>query len=333
MVTTQTKPKGVFVSKSTDFTITNQIRSKGGKAAAKSMTPQQRKERSIKAQMGKKCNQHIPKATHTGELTIGNVTVGCAVLDNGTRVITETSMFELLKRSRKGRKSKGTGLPAFLSPNNLKPFISNEIIKGLSTFEYFHPKRGKTTGIDATLIPQICKVYVDAQLAGVLTDSQLPSAYQALIITQALAQTGITALIDESSGYQEQRENNELQKLFNKFIAKELQPWTKRFPDTFFKHLKRMYGLEHLKGNPQFFGHLINRYIYDEISQEVREELCRKNPLNQSGNRQSRHHQYLTDNVGHPALDKQIVKVNTLLSISKDKEEFEELYNKTRKDV
>lgn len=313
------------------FTCTNTNRSKGGKNAALMMTAEQRRERAIKANQAKKCYLNVPKATHFGDLLIGDTTISCAVLDNGKRVITETSVFELLKRSRRGRKKVGEQLPAFLSPLNLRPFITNDLTRDLSTFEYIHPKRGKVKGIEATLIPQICKVYLDAKMAGVLHDSQLNSAFQCYIITQALAQTGIISLIDESTGYQRDRQQNELQQLFERFIEKELQPWTRKFPPIFFENIKRMYGLEHLTGNPKFAGHLINKYIYKEISVDILEELKKRNPKTENGYRKFCHHQYLTHDIGHPALDKQILKINTLMSVSDNKEEFEKLFEKSKR--
>ncbi len=315
------------MSDGTNFIITTQQRSKGGKTAAKNMTKEALYERALKASHSRKCYQNIPKATHFGEMTIGNTLISCAVLEDGRRVITETSMFEILGRTRGGR-DKRADLPRFLDANNLKPFIPNEILSGPAIIE-FVGKKGKNYGYEAILIPEICKVYLDARRCNVLIPSQLPTAEKAEIILHSIAKVGIIALIDESTGFQKDREKNELQKLFNAFLAKELQPWTRRFPNSFFDNIKRMYGLEHLKGNPLFAGHLINRYIYDAISPEVLEELKKRNPLNDKGNRNHKHHQFLSENIGHPALEKQIMKVNTLMSVSDSKDEFEKLFEKS----
>ena len=81
--------------------------------------------------------------------------------------------------------------------------------------------------------------------------------------------------------------------------------------------------------NPLFFGHLINRWVYDELSPEIRPELKRLNPPI-DGKRKHCHHQFLTPDIGCPALDKQIMKVTTLLSVSDSKEDFEGLLEKSR---
>lgn len=310
---------------------TNQVRSKGGSTAAQNMSPEQRRARALKANHAKKCYSGLLKATHDGILEIAESKISCAVLENGQRVINETSMFEILGRKRKGRGRQGTEIPGFLDAMNLKPFINNCLMRGPQVIQYLGKNSGKSYGYEATIIPEICKVYLDARKAGVLTPSQLPTAEKAEIILHSLAKVGIIALVDAASGYEKDRENDELQKLFEKFIAKELQPWTKRFPPEYFENIKRIYGLSHLKRSPSFAGHLINRYIYSEISEDVLEELKRKNPVTDSGRRKHAHHQFLTHDVGHPALNKQILKINTLMSASDTKEEFESLFEKTRR--
>jgi len=322
------------MSKNTEFTVTNQVRSKAGKKAASNMSPEQRRERAIKAALGRKSVRDLPKATHEGELIIGDKSIVCAVLEDGRRVINETSMFSVLDRSRTGRKpKKGNGgeLPAFLSANNLKSLVINSGINGTHMIVFAGKTGKKCYGYEATIIPEICKIYLEAEELEILQQSQMPTVKRCKIILHSLASVGITALIDAATGFEKVREKNELQKLFEKFIEKELRPWTQRFPYEFFENLKRMYGLEHLKGNPSFFGHLINNYIYEEISPEILKELKRKNPYNDSGNRKHRHHQFLTEDIGCDALKKQIVKVNTLLSVTDNIEEFKILYDKTKR--
>lgn len=327
-------------SNDSNFLITNQIRSKAGKTAAANMTPEQRRERAFKASHGRRCYEGIPKASHVGEITFGDIKVSCAVLEDGQRVITQSSMLGVIGKSKGGGKitkklrelqERGERIPLFVAANNLIPFLSNDLSAGGTPIIFIHPTAGKCIGFKSDLIPEVCDVYLKAREAGVLTKDQMPIAHRAEIIIRSLAKIGITALIDEITGYQNHRENDELQKLFEKFIAKELQPWTKRFPCEYFENIKRIYGLSHLKRSPSFAGHLINRYIYSEISEDVLEELKRKNPVTDSGRRKHAHHQFLTHDVGHPALNKQILKINTLMSASDTKEEFESLFEKTRR--
>lgn len=303
----------------------------GGKARAANLTPERRKEIAILANHSRKCMKSIPKATHSGELHVGEKKILCAVLDNGKRVISESGMFEALNMSRAGRRDQSPSkMPRFLAPLNLKPFMSSILVNGTISFEFIPLKGGKAKGYDATIISDICKLYLDARRGGVLTPSQEKTAYQCEIILQALSKVGIIAMIDSCTGYEKQREKTELQNLFSKFIAQELQPWVKRFPSEFFDNLKRMYGIEKMKKTPMFFGHLITRWIYKELSPEIHEELKRLNPVLENGHRKHSHHQLLTQDVGCPALEKQISKVTTLLSVSDTKDDFEKLLAKSK---
>ncbi len=319
-----------FHSINTSFSTLEQC-STGGKRRAELLSPERRKEIATKASHSRKCLEGIPKATHSGELPIGDKKILCAVLEDGRRVINETGMFEALDISRGGRKGPdGAKTPRFLSPVNLKPFIPNALEGGAASFEFVQLSGGKAYGYDATIISDICKIYLDARRAGKLTPSQEKIAFQCEVILQALSKVGIIALIDSCTGYEKQRENTELQNLFSKFIAKELQPWVKRFPSDFFSHLKRMYGIEEMKRTPAFVGHLINRWIYKELSPEIHEELKRINPVLETGHRKHAHHRLLTPDIGCPALDKQIQKVVTLMSVSDSREDLEKLLEKSK---
>lgn len=308
---------------------------RGGKARAEKISPERRKEIATNASHSRKCMSGTARATHTGELQIGDIKISCAVLNNGKRVITLKAFNSALGRAgKKGSIISSEGaplLPNFISSENIQLYLTDEI-KNLAAPLVFIPKQGGRVayGFEASLLPKVCDIYLNARSDGVLSTNQKHIAERCEILVRALAQVGIIALIDESSGFQRERENDELQKLFTKFIAHELQPWVKRFPSEFFCHLKRFYGLEEMKKTPLFFGTLINKWIYKELSPEIHEELKRLNPVTDSGYRQHRHHQLLTQDIGCPALTKQIQKVTTLLSVSDSKEDFERLLEKSK---
>jgi hypothetical protein len=68
------------------------------------------------------------KAEHEGLLKLG---IDCAVLDDGTRVLSERGVTKALGGKRGGahwiRKRGGAELPVFLSANNLRPFIDSDL--------------------------------------------------------------------------------------------------------------------------------------------------------------------------------------------------------------
>ena len=155
-----------------------------------------------------------PKVTHTGEIEIGNLKIPCAVLEDGTRVLSENGITNALLGSRSGyskrrtiaSKAKGAPLPLFLAPERLKPFISKELVDGpLTPLNYIQNSR-RVTGFVAEVLPGICDVWLQARDAGALQTQQLDKAKKAEILMRGLAHIGIIALVDEATGYQKRFE-------------------------------------------------------------------------------------------------------------------------------
>ena len=72
----------------------------------------------------------IRKISYTGKINIGNKELSCAVLDDGTRILTNTAVFQAFDRPRKGKPSEEYRLknvPTFIAANNLKPYICLQI--------------------------------------------------------------------------------------------------------------------------------------------------------------------------------------------------------------
>jgi len=151
-----------------------------------------------------------------------------------------------------------------------------------------------------------------------------PIVEMAGILIRAFARVGVIALVDEATGYQQDRARDELNRILEAYVSKELLPWTQRFPDEFFRQAFRLHNWEYREGmkSPRYLGKLINKTIYEPMPPGVLDELRKVNPPGESGYRRYRHHQFLTLDTGHPHLDKQIVAVTTLIRISKDKNQF-----------
>src|SRR2546422_79065 len=70
----------------------------------------------------------IQKAEYEGCLKVG---ISCAVLEDGTRVLSAREVTKALGGKRGGshwmRKRGGAELPVYLSANNLRPFIDSEL--------------------------------------------------------------------------------------------------------------------------------------------------------------------------------------------------------------
>ena len=50
----------------------------------------------------------------------------------------------------------------------------------------------------------------------------------------AFAKTGIDAMVDSITGYQEDKRNDKIQKMLKLYISEEFLEWTKIFPEEFY---------------------------------------------------------------------------------------------------
>lgn len=312
-------------------------RAAGGKARAEKLGPE---TRSAIAKKAAEARWAAPKAEHTGELVIGDVTIDCAVLPDGTRVLSQRGVGRALGRGHGGSDWKrqdedgGGKLPFFMSAKGLIPFISNNLLAVVnSPVVYRHGQGGGTAhGIVATALPQICEVWLKARDAGALNKVQLPVAAKAEILMRGLAHVGITALVDEATGYQDVRDRQALQAILDQYLRKELAAWAKRFPDEFYEQMFRLKGwkrneLSSRPARPGAAGNYTNDIVYERLAPELLRELEVRNPKDSKGNRKGKHHQLLTDDVGHPALAQHLHAVIALMRASASWEQFMLLLN------
>jgi hypothetical protein len=299
----------------------------GGHARAAALTKTERQEiakRAAAARWGK----DLPVATHEGIIKIGDTEIACAVLNTGQRVITQSGFMLALGRARqaKGRQHyKGdVNLPAFLTAQNLKPFISEQLEVSSSQIE-FRPLTGsRAFGYADELLPEVCDVFVKADRANALTQNQKHIADHAHIIMRGLARLGIAGLIDEATGYQEVRDKRALQSLLDAYLRKELAAWAKRFPDEFYEHIYRLRDWKwkgRNKNPPQAVAGYTKDLVYARLAPQILAELEKKNPI-EGGRRRAKHHQWLTEDVGHPALAQHLHAVITLMRVSKTWSQF-----------
>ncbi len=180
---------------------------KGGRARSEQLPPQRRSE--IAREGGKARWADLPYATHDGPLKLGDAIIQSAVLDDKRRVLTQSDVMRALGRARqaKGRShyDGDVNLPAFITAKNLKPFIPNELYVTSSQIEFRRKGGGKAFGYPAELLPKICGVFIDADEAGKLNRLQKHIAVKARVLLRGLAEVGIIGLVDEATGYQDER--------------------------------------------------------------------------------------------------------------------------------
>ncbi|MEZ9723052.1 P63C domain-containing protein [Vibrio splendidus] len=273
-----------------------------------------------------------PTLLNDGILPLLDVKLGVAVLDNHKRIITQTALFDAFARPRKGEK-RLEGLPSIVGAKNLLPFISEELREVAQPVSYVADGKLKV-GYDATLIPEVCEVYIKAQESGVLGDKQEHIATRCKLLVRALAKIGIVALIDEVTEFQLIREHNELTRLLSAYISKDLMKWTERFPRKFYTELFRLYDWEfkYQEGslriaNPPYVGKFTKQYVYDYMPPEVMEDIKKDNPKNNKGGHNNRFYWYLTQDIGLPHLDQHITKLITVMELSANKDDFKPKFN------
>jgi hypothetical protein len=225
----------------------------------------------------------------------------------------------------------GAQVPLFLAHKNLKPFAEKHL-GGVhfKPFKFIATNGSVAHGIPAEIIPKVCEVWMDAHKEGVLGSSQVKTAEKAEILLRAFAHVGIVALVDEATGFQQDRDRNALAKILEEFVARELQKWVSTFRMDYYEHLFRLWGQAQNRdsqGNPtmkrpQFFGALTNNIVYERLAPGVLQELRRRNPVKENGTRSSKHFQYLTPDLGHPKLKEHLAAVTALMRASKTKEQF-----------
>lgn len=299
---------------------------KGGRARAARMSASARRETSLVANRARWAH---PRATHVGVLPIGDLEIDCAVLEDGRRIINDSAFQKALGRSQAGGQtyqrraaSDSDQLPIYVALKNLKPHIPKGF--SVSTFQYIRPGGGLAVGVDASVIPAVCSIWLAARRAGALRKQQLPTAEKAEIILNGLATVGIIALIDEATGYQYDRDRDALATILEAFLGKELAAWTKTFPDDFYRNLSKLRGIrydDHQR--PMYFGTLTNDIVYSRLAPGVRKALCSRNPrLPETGRRRHRHHQLLSRDIGHPELKAHLAVATALMRLAPSYDKF-----------
>ena len=275
-----------------------------------------------------------PKATHYGIWILNkdkDIKIECYVMDTKERVLSLRGAARTIGLVGNGSQA----LARNLNAQWIAPYLSDGLKDWLekanrNELPIYRGIRGKFMPFEASLFVDLCKAYVDAMHDHALqTEKQEQTARRLYAIMTAFAKTGLIAVIDEVTGYQADRDRDEMQKVLEKYISAELLPWAKRFPDEFYKQMFRLKGLEYKgKAKTPYAGKLTNKYIYEYLPKGVLEELQKETPKSDTGNRKNRFHQHLSEETGLPNLDKQLQQTIALMKASDSWEEFDHLFKK-----
>lgn len=318
--------------------------SKGGRARADQLSPEERREiarrgaqaRWDRVRQFQQSDVDLPKATHQGKMAVGSLELDCYVLEDGRRVFHKRGMARAL-----GMKSEGGNVfMRAMQRKGLGSELGQELVDKIEKPINFKPlTQDLAHGYDADILVNVCKAVIRAEEAEKLTKSQQGLVIQAKTLLHAFAKVGVTALIDEATGFQQVRSPDALRLLVQQYIEEEKREWEKQFPNDYYDELNRLYGSKRLtktgsgaviQNRPQHFAKFTRSYVYHPLENGVvLEELDRINPkIDRKGTRRARFHQHLTQGYGIEKLKRQVQDVMTLMVVSDTVRQFKRLFAK-----
>jgi hypothetical protein len=267
-------------------------------------------------------------------MRVGDLDLDCYVLADGRRVFHKRGMAKALGMKSGGgnvflRAVQRKGLGSKIKANLLKKIESPIVFKPL-TQDLAH-------GYEAEVLVEICRAIIKAEEDGVLHSTQSDLAAQAKILLNAFAKVGVTALIDEATGFQQVRSPDALRVLVQQYVEEERREWEKQFPNEYYDELNRLYGSKKMtttgsgaviQNRPQHFAKFTRSYVYQPLANgAVLEELDRLNPkIDKKGTRNARFHQHLKEGYGIEKMKRQLGEVLTLIKVSDSVLQFKRLF-------
>ena len=277
--------------------------------------------------------EKLLQSAYPGKVRIGNMEFECHVLENGERIFSSKDFlhaFGLGFEPMEERKA----LREFLDRIKFASVLSDQTLyRSLNNPIKFKKNNFTTYGYPAKLLAEICNAILFLSENKMLSvDMHIKeAAKQSRKLLKSLANVGVIALIDEATGYQDYRDKHALQDILDKYLEKEYSTWAKRFPDAFYKEMFRLKNWE-WKGmrinRPGIVGTYTKNIVYSRLAPGLLKELEIKNPLTETGKRKVKHHQWLTMDVGHPALAEHLAAVIALMKISSNWGQFEQRLTK-----
>ena len=210
------------------------IQEKGGIARAKSLTKEERTDiaRRQRRHVGR-CQKNeagYSEARSQGVLPIGDVEIDCYVLKDGRRLIAKRAMARAIGLKSDG----GNAFLKTLSGKTIeKTAIPEDLWAKINKPVVFKPLAGDPAhGFEAILLIEVCDALIDAKDRLVRLQKFL--ARRPKIIIRSAAKIGIIALIDEATGFIEDKRKEEYRELWRGYIRAEIRKWESGVPGHLF---------------------------------------------------------------------------------------------------
>lgn len=299
-------------------------KARGGTARALALSPERRKEISDKAIQAKRERASLPRAicgSDDRRLVVGDIEIQCYVLENEVRVLSLRTLQSGIGMSEGGGKGGARKIPALMVRLAEKGIdVMGLDVRANEPIRFITPSGTVADGYDATILPDICAVLINAAREGVLDRRYKHLAQRAAILQHGFATLGIIGLVDKITGYDDLKKAGDFGRILEAFVAKEMQPYIPKFPPDYYQEICRLRDIPYDPTSvkrPQYFGHLTNKIIYHRLAPGVWKEL--KNKAKKSEIVANPHlHRFLTGDVGDPRLRDVISKNIAVMKLSDD---------------
>jgi hypothetical protein len=273
-------------------------------------------------------NTALPVAKWPGTLSIGDLEIPVYVLDDRRRIVSRTGATTVLTVGKGGG-----NLESYVQIKALEPYMPPTLQDRMIDFVIPEVVNKAVKGMTAETFLEICGAYVRAwQDEAIESEAQVAIAKRAAIFLAACSKVGLIALIDEATGYQYRRAEEELQLKLRAFLLEEMRKWERTFPNELWEQFGR---LTNWKGSvhqrPKYWGKLVMELIYEYLDPDVAEWLRENAPTPKHG---QNYHQWLTSQYGLKKLIEHIWKVIGVASTCDDgrlkdlQYKMEQLYGK-----
>lgn len=299
------KPEGTV-----DRSESKRFGAEGGKKRAANLTKSQRSQQAALAAISR-WHRELPVAqwgSPDKPLRLGVIEIPCYVLTDERRVLVQRGLQTAIGMSTSGGAGGAHRMARFIESLEAKGLPTNNLsVRMRNPIVFRIPRLPKPAyGYEATIITDICSSVVEAQKREMLAKNQAKFVSQCELLLRALAEKGITDLVDEVTGYKQDSDQREITLFLRAYVNTELREWVNTFPRSFFEQLCRLKNVPPPKENmrlPQYFGNIVNDLVYTRIAPGVLPELRTVNPVvGPKGRRRAKHHQFMTDNLGAPKL-------------------------------
>ena len=262
-------------------------------------------------------NTQLPTARWPGVLTIGDIEIPVYVLDDGRRIISRTGATTVLTVGKGGG-----NLESYVQVKALEKYIPQNLQDRMIDFVILEVVNKSAKGMEAETFLEICGGYVRAwQDTALESEAQIAIAKRAVMFLAACSKVGLIALIDEATGYQYLRAEQELQLKLRLFLLEEMRKWEKTFPDQLWEQLGRLTNWKgKIHQRPKYWGKLVMELIYEYLDPDVAQWLRDNAPQPMKG---QNYHQWLSGQYGLKRLIEHIWKVIGIANTCRDLDELQ----------